>query len=127
MKMRVLILGALVCLLAMAPAMSQVLETKWTADIPFDFIVGNSPMPAGHYVIKSNAHSMRLTVVNTETEQTASMFTRSVQKLTPAGKTILIFQREGGRHVLHQVWGENNTRGHDIVHGSDVVELESEK
>lgn len=125
MKARVLILLAIASLvLAITPAVSQVLESNWTADIPFDFIVGSSHMPAGHYMIKSNAHNKRLTIINTETQEKAFMFSRSVEKLTPNEHTVLIFQREAdGSHVLHQIWGGADTRGHDVVHGEDVVEL----
>ena len=125
MKIRVLILLAIASLLlAITPAVSQVLESRWTADIPFDFVVGSSHMPAGHYMIASNAHSKRLTVLNTETQEKAFMMTRSVEKLTPSERTVLIFQREAdGRHVLHQIWGGNDNRGHDVVHGQDVIEL----
>ena len=125
MKARILILVAVVSLLLLmiTPSVSQVVESKWTADIPFAFIVGENQMPAGHYMIKSNLHTMRLTVINTETQQKASMFTRHVEKLTPEERTVLIFQREDGRHVLHQIWGSNEARGHDVLHGTDVVEL----
>lgn len=124
MKVRVLIFLAVVSLLLLiTPAVSQVLETTWTADIPFEFIVADSHMPAGQYLIKSNPQTMRLTVINKETRQKASMFTRDEEKLDPNKKTVLIFQREGDRHVLHQIWGETDTHGHDVVHGKDVVEL----
>lgn len=124
-KIRVLILLAIASLfLAVTPAVSQLVETKWTADIPFDFVVGSSQMPSGHYTIKSNAQTKHLTVINTDTQKSAFMLTRSLEKLTPDERTVLIFQREAdGRHVLHQIWGENNTSGHDVVHGQDVVEL----
>jgi len=35
-------------------------------------------MPTGEYMIKSNAHAMRLTVINKAMRQTASIFTRHV-------------------------------------------------
>ena len=125
MKARILILVAVVSLLLLmiTPSVSQVVESRWTADIPFAFIVGESQMPAGHYMIKCNLHTMRLTVINTETQRRASMFTRHVEKLTSQERTVLIFQREGDRHVLHQIWGSNETRGQDVVHGTEVVEL----
>jgi hypothetical protein len=128
MKRNIVVFLAVVSLLLLVtPAVSQVLETKWTANIPFDFIVGDSQMPAGEYMIKSNAQTMRLTVINKETQQKASLFTRHVQKLNPDEKTVLIFQREDGRHVLHQIWGGSEERGHDIVHGADVIELQKAK
>ena len=128
MKTHLLIFLAVVSLLVLVtPAVSQVLETKWTADIPFDFIVGDSQMPAGQYMIKSNPQTMRLTVINKETQKKASMFTRHVEKLNPDEKTVLIFQREDGRHVLHQIWGGAEERGHDVVHGTDVIELQKAK
>ena len=124
MKVRLLIFLAVVSLLlVVTPAVSQLLETTWTADIPFEFTVANSHMPAGQYLIKSNPHTMRLTVTNKETRQNAFLFTRNIEKLTPTEKTVLTFQRDGDRHVLHQIWGETETHGHDVVHGQDVVEL----
>ena len=123
MKRLLIFLAVVSLLLLVTPAVSQVLETTWTADIPFEFIVADTHMPAGQYTIKSNPHTMRLTVINKETQQKAFMFTRDVQKLTADEHTVLLFQRDGDRHVLHQVWGENEAHGHDIMHGADVIEL----
>lgn len=124
MKLHLLIYLAVVSLLlSVIPAVSQVNETKWTADIPFDFIVADNHMPAGHYVIKSDTQTMRLILTNKETRQNAFLFTRNIQKLAPHGKTELIFQRDGDRHVLHQIWDASENHGHDVEHGEEVIEL----
>ena len=124
MKARILIFLVVVSLLlVITPAVSQVIEANWTATVPFDFVVGGTQMPPGEYMIKSNPHTMRLTVINKETQKKASVFTRDIENLNPNEKTVLIFQREGDRHVLHQIWGENEGHAHDVVHGSDVIEL----
>lgn len=124
MKVRLLIfLAVVLVLLVVTPAVSQLVENTWTADIPFEFIVGNSHMPAGQYVVKSNPHTMRLTITNKETQEKTFLFTRNIEKLDPNEKTVLMFNRDGDRHVLHQIWGETETHGHDIVHGQDVIEL----
>ncbi|HLK33031.1 MAG TPA: hypothetical protein VKT29_08070 [Terriglobales bacterium] len=128
MKARLLIFLAVVSLLLLVtPAVSQVVETKWTADIPFDFMVAETHLPAGHYTIKSNPHTMRLTVINTESKEKASVFTRDVEKLTANEHTVLVFQRHGDSHILHQVWGEAEAHGHDVVHGAEVIELQQVK
>lgn len=125
MKTHFLIFLAVVSLLFLAmPVVSQILERTWTADIPYDFIVADNHMPAGQYIVKSNPQTKRLTLINKQTRQKASMFTRNVEKLTADERTVLIFQREGdGRYVLHQIWGGNEIIGHDVVHGSEVIEL----
>src|SRR6185437_1147751 len=124
MKARILIFLVVVSLLlVITPAVSQVIEAKWTANVPFDFVVGETQMPAGEYMVKSNPHTMRLTVINKETRQKASVLTRDIENLKPNEKTVLIFQQDGDRHVLHQIWGESEGHGHDVVHGSDVIEL----
>lgn len=124
MKVRLLIfLAVVLVLLVVTPAVSQLVENTWTADIPFEFIVGNIHMPAGQYVVKSNPHTMRLTITNKETQEKTFLFTRNIEKLDPNEKTVLMFNRDGDRHVLHQIWGETETHGHDIVHGQDVIEL----
>ena len=124
MKARILIfLVVASLLLVIAPAVSQVIEARWTANVPFDFVVGETQMPAGEYIVKSNPQTMQLTVINKETRQKASVLTRDIENLNPNEKTVLIFQRDGDRHVLHQIWGENEGHGHDVVHGNDVIEL----
>lgn len=124
MKARILILLVVLSLLLLiTPAVSQVIEANWTANVPFDFVVGDTQMPAGEYIVKSNPHTMRLTVINKETQKKASVLTRDIENLKPNEKTVLIFQRDRDRHVLHQVWGEYEGHGHDVAHGSDVIEL----
>lgn len=128
MKVRLVMFLAIVSLLiSVIPAASQINESKWTANIPFDFIVGDNHMPAGQYVIKSNPQTMRLILTNKETRQRAVLFTRNVQELARHGKTELIFRRDGDRHVLHQVWDANESHGHDVEHGEEVIELMQRK
>ena len=124
MQARILIFLVVVSLLlVITPAVSQVIEAHWTANVPFDFVVGDTQMPAGEYMVKSNPQTMQLTVINKETQQKAFVFTHDIENLKPNEKTVLIFQRDGDRHVLHQIWGENEGHGHDVVHGNDVIEL----
>lgn len=124
MKARIVIFLVVVSLLlVITPAVSQVIEPRWTANVPFDFMVGDTQMPAGEYIVKSNPRIMRLTVINKETQKEASVFTRDIQNFKRNEKTVLIFQRDGDRHVLHQMWGENESHGHDVVHGGNVIEL----
>ena len=128
MKARILIFLVVVSLLlVITPAVSQIVEGRWAANVPFDFVVGDTQMPAGEYRVRSNPQTMRLMVINKATHKTAFVFTRDVQNVKPNEKTVLIFQREGDRHVLHQIWGEGEGHGHDVVHGSDVIELMKEK
>jgi len=50
MKARILIFQVVVSLLlVITPAVSQVIEARWTANVPFDFVVGETQMPAGEY------------------------------------------------------------------------------
>jgi len=96
MKARILIFLAVVSLLlVITPAVSQVIEARWTANVPFDFVVGDTQMPAGEYMVKSNPHTMRLTVINKETQQKAFVFTHDIENLKPNEKTVLIFQQDG--------------------------------
>ncbi|HKW26975.1 MAG TPA: hypothetical protein VJN48_14405 [Terriglobales bacterium] len=124
MKARILIFLVVVSLLlVITPAVSQVIEANWAANVPFDFVVGDTQMPAGEYIVKSNPQTLRLTVINKETRKQAFVFTRDIENLKPNEKTVLIFQRDGDRHVLHQIWKTGEGHGHDVVHGSDVIEL----
>jgi hypothetical protein len=53
MKKGMLLVGILSVFLTVVPAFGQGSETKATAKVPFDFVVGSTVLPAGDYAIRT--------------------------------------------------------------------------
>jgi hypothetical protein len=93
------------------------------ANIPFDFAVGSRFFPAGHYsLVRSEPWQLELR--NSEGRVLVNLLTQSVQTLTAPARPKLVFESQDRRHVLTQVWQENEAIGQQILQsnwGSDAV------
>ena len=77
---------------------------KVVANIPFDFTVGNTTLPAGEYVVQRIASPAALFVQNKETYEAATVLVISVEDRSSLGEAKLVFDRHGNEHSLSQVW-----------------------
>jgi hypothetical protein len=108
-----LILTAMV--IAVGSAQGQSLASRLTANIPFDFIVGNKTLTAGEYSIgRAQAASGDTVILISSADQSAHVLslTNPVQTWKPKGKGTLVFHRYGDQYFLFQVWpaGANTGR-----------------
>ncbi len=84
-------------------------EDKVVANIPFDFTVGQTTLPAGEYVVRRIASPAALLVQNKETYEAASVLVNAVEDRSSLGEAKLVFDRHGNEHFLSQVWSGNLT------------------
>ncbi len=102
---KVLLVLATFSLMAL-PAMPAATSVK--ANIPFDFMVGNEKMPAGHYVIERQTSPASIIVANLETRARVMVHTSPVQ-LNGRESTTLVFHKYGDQAFLNQIkspaWG----------------------
>lgn len=76
------------------------------ADVPFDFIVGDKTIPAGHI----NAHGVSAAVVgplsirNLDQGELATRVGRRVSGADNSDQCKLVFHRYGNRYYLAQIW-----------------------
>lgn len=106
---RTLILLTLVVMgLAMAaPAQSTPILK---ANIPFEFSFGGRTFPAGSYsVVRPLQHALELR--DSEGHPVARVFTSGIVSLAPVTDTKLRFEYSGGRHVLTEVWQQEESSG----------------
>ena len=86
------------------PLMAQTFMLK--ANVPFEFTVGNKVMPAGEYLVKSDAGSSAV-LFQGETNHAAAvslMFRKELRRTEdPASSTELTFNRYGDRYFLSEV------------------------
>jgi hypothetical protein len=119
MKNFLLLLAVLGLLLAPAAAQSNGVS----ADIPFQFLVNGTVLPAGHYEITISNLQNRALLTNTDTGQKILTDFRDISLNGKHPSTKLVFALNGEHYVLHQIsiTGDNHT--HDLIHGSEVAEL----
>jgi hypothetical protein len=91
------------------------------ANIPFQFHVGNTSLPAGRYIIHE-LEGNDLTVMqisSADGKQSALFDVESVQAKTAPGKSELIFNRYGDRYFLSEMFDEGNVGGSRLFTSRD--------
>jgi hypothetical protein len=96
------------------------------SDVPFEFIVNGTTIPAGTYVVRTYSTGHALVIQNQDNPEYAAIASNNNIMLGPPkahnGAT-LVFGLNNGQHVLHQIRLEGDNHTHDIIHGNDVAEL----
>ncbi len=122
-----IVTSLLLSILALSSAQGQRSEQIIQANIPFDFAVGSRFFPAGHYsLVRSQPWQLELR--DSEGRVLVNLLTESVQTSTAPVRPKLVFESGDRRHVLTQVWQENQTIGQQILQakwGSDAVQKRS--
>jgi hypothetical protein len=96
-----------------------------TADLPFQFVVGDKSLPAGKYVAKSNTGSRVVAIENRASHGSAMRITSDISGNGKSEKARLIFHRYGNRYFLAEVWmGERN--GSQLTKSREEKALERE-
>lgn len=85
---------------------------KISANVPFEFTVGNTSLPAGQYEFLRTDDNI-LVVRDADGRNLYTMAT-PVQTQGHPEKSLLKFTNVDGRHVLVQVWDERNEVGSEI-------------
>ncbi len=115
-----LIAGAL---LFVTVASSQVMTGTIVTTVDTDFMVGNIRLPAGEYSFSFDTAASRMYIHNRNTLETVSVFTRDIVDNTPPTQNKLLFRQDGEQRALHEVWSEQADHVHEIVHGTEVLEM----
>ena len=124
MRSHILVLGTILCLLlAAVPAAGQA-QTQWRTTVPFEFMIGDTLMPAGDYTILSDPATGLVIFRNDNGGHLLARYTRNIPVRQAVEKTELKFMMSGGKHVLHQLWMQGDMHGHDVLHGEAVPDMD---
>lgn len=86
---------------------------QWVAEIPFQFNVGNTTLPAGEYLVRSVSDSSPIVVLAIQSRDgkaSAMLMMTTVQGKTPdRGK--LMFNRYGSQYFFAQTWLDGDNIG----------------
>lgn len=123
MKKQVALLVVMLGVAMVGESVAQSLRMK--ANIPFDFVVNGSTLPAGEYTIQSFgvADGKTLRVGSISSHQGALVNAIDVDKGDLAQSTKLVFHRYGNRYFLSQVWVRGDERGRELPKSHRESEL----
>jgi hypothetical protein len=93
------------------------------ANVPFDFVVNHTTLPAGSYSITTMGGGNQILVVRgLDAPAVRLANANSIEASTAATRTKLVFHLYEGRYFLSQIWTEGESRGRMLPKSS----LESE-
>ena len=111
---KVTLLSAMLLVTSVASAQGQSLANRITANIPFDFSVGEKKLPAGTYSISrvnQNIGDAVLSVVDDDGHAKTIRLSSATQRLHANSKATMVFHRYGDQYFLFQVWPAGATTG----------------
>ena len=94
-------IGAAVLLVA--GASRAIAEEKLIANVPFEFIVGQSKLPAGHYVVTEADDPALVSIANAEGRGFTFVLTVGSSLDENVDQPELVFKQYGGRYFLSQI------------------------
>lgn len=118
-----MLVAALALVTAVAPVYGQSSRST-RANVPFDFVVGNTSFSSGVYqigAISGTGETLRVTNVSSQ----KSIYQLSTSLGAPSSKeSKLVFHRYGSQYFLAEVWG--NDRGRQITKSKSETAAEHE-
>ncbi len=117
------VIGSLALLLT-AVASSQVSGAKLLkADIPFDFTLGDTTFPSGHYEV--SVAWQGVIWVKGSGDHVKAINSQTVNSGEYAEHTKLVFRRFGDHYFLAQVWMQGANAGREIPPAREELEIMS--
>jgi len=107
-------------------AQAQSLSNRMRINIPFEFSVGDSKLPAGEYSIgraQPSSGDTVLLISNVNHPDSVLPLTNSAQSLNSKDVDTLVFHRYGDQYFLYQVWPAGGTYGRELVKSHSEREL----
>ena len=93
-----------------------------TANIPFDFTVGSSSLPAGQYEFVDTGSSI-VQVRGADRRTLYTLSSASMQASQISENSTLKFEVVDGRHVLVQIWNDLAANGNEFPYGHTSAHL----
>lgn len=126
MKKQWLLLVALGVLLVGSAIAQNDFTQRMVGSVPFDFFVNGTTFPRGEYVVSAPSDGHRFLLQNKAKPEYGTFVLNTdialgANRIHAENK--LIFVRTNGQHVLHQICLAGDSHTHDMIHGSEVIEL----
>lgn len=127
MKKGVILAAILFVLVCMTPSWGQ-WRTQANVDVPYEFAVGDTVLPAGTYDVLTDNQQLPNTILILNEKTGASALANHNMILLTAPVQItdhakLVFTSDGQHHQLHQVILKGDNHKHDLIHRAEIAEL----
>jgi hypothetical protein len=95
------------------------------SNVPFEFVVGDSTLPAGEYRI-ARALGNALTIQKADANDSASRLTNEIRPRKDKQHARLVFHRYGERYFLAEVWSGADSMGRQLSKSRQERAIERE-
>jgi hypothetical protein len=125
MKKHLFTLAAAAALLVVGSAYAGIGSDRMlVANVPFDFTVGETTLPAGQYIVQSVETSSKALVVRGSLSKASVMVLATDTEATrSAAQSLLVFHRYGQKYFLSRIVVEGSKRGHQLGRSKREVEM----
>jgi hypothetical protein len=125
------VMVSLVSLLTLAAAVRSAQaqsRINYTANIPFEFTVGNTTLPPGLYTVTEikTADGAAILQVKAKGQDGVFRLTDRVQVNKPRAKTVLVFNQYGEQYFLAEMWRRGESEGRLVRKSNRERAIESE-
>ena len=87
---------------------------KLVVQVPFEFHVGNSMLPAGEYTVFTDAATPVLRLRSYDSKSSVMILTNGVQTSIEPSQGKLVFHRYGDEYFLSQIWQAGVNAGREL-------------
>jgi hypothetical protein len=94
------------------------------ASIPFEFIVGQTTLPAGDYTVGSEFGSALLQISDSRDHVKATVLTNTDSAPANASESHLVFRVHGTKHYLASTWDRSLGEGREVKESRAEREME---
>jgi hypothetical protein len=124
MRKRALVMAGLMALTVMASTQVARAQNPLVVNVPFDFVAGNTKLPAGEYAVKVSGPQNALLLINrTDASNSAFITSNPAVAAEPKTQSKLIFNRYGDSYFLSEVWSEGSARGRRLLKSDREKEM----
>ena len=127
---KIVLLTAIVLLATVATTQAQSLGgNRLRANIPFDFNLNDTKLPAGEYSVGraiNRSDDLLVSVNDRDGRSKAIRLSNAVVRSRPNGKGLLVFHRYGDQYFLFQVWPAGATTGREFLKSKSEREIQKQ-
>ena len=117
-------MAGMMALIAMATTQVAQAQDRLAVNVPFDFMAGNTQLPAGEYTVQVSAPTHSIILISRKDSTTSAFInTNPAVSSQPQSESKLVFNRYGDRYFLSQVWQEGNAEGRQLLKSSREKEM----
>jgi hypothetical protein len=124
MKTRALVMAGMIAMTVVASTRVAQAQEGMRVNIPFDFVAGNTNLPAGEYLVEASGPTHTLLLIDRK-DPSASAFinTNAAVSAEPQSESKMIFNRYGDRYFLSQVWAAGYSAGRQLLKSAREKEM----